>query len=412
MKIFNQYIGLRREIYVLFFGRVVTCLGAMIHPLLTLILSNKLHMDAASIASMMLVLSVVQFPATYIAGYLADHYNKRNIIIVCDLVTVICYMIAGYIDMSLTTIVLICIASLFASMEHPVYDALIADMSCFEQREAAYSLNYLGVNLGIILAPSLGGLLFASHLNIAFYIDGISTALSTLLIYFFIKDVTVVQSENEQGIYESEKERTSVLQVLKERKIIIYFIICSMLSEMLYSQFNFLMPLNFEQLYKEKGAILYGTLTSLNGLVVVFATPLLTSLCAKTRDIHKLIYGVTLMTLSFSMYIVIQGMIPLYYISMIIFTIGEIYNTLGARPYLTRRIPSTHRGRIASLSRITVSLCVAILQKGFGYLIDHQTMITMWKIVTIIGIVTIICICILRYYDQKSYPLLYKEKNV
>ena len=40
--IINQYKGLRKEIYILTFGKEIVCLGAMIAPLLILILSNKL----------------------------------------------------------------------------------------------------------------------------------------------------------------------------------------------------------------------------------------------------------------------------------------------------------------------------------------------------------------------------------
>ena len=39
---FGQYGGLRRELYVLFWGKAATNMGAMIWPMLTLILSNKL----------------------------------------------------------------------------------------------------------------------------------------------------------------------------------------------------------------------------------------------------------------------------------------------------------------------------------------------------------------------------------
>ena len=42
MKLLDQYRGLRREIYILFFGRIVTNLGSMIWPVLTMILSQKL----------------------------------------------------------------------------------------------------------------------------------------------------------------------------------------------------------------------------------------------------------------------------------------------------------------------------------------------------------------------------------
>ena len=47
MKLLNQYRGLRREIYILAFGRTVTNLGSMIWPVMTLLLSQKLGFSAA-----------------------------------------------------------------------------------------------------------------------------------------------------------------------------------------------------------------------------------------------------------------------------------------------------------------------------------------------------------------------------
>ena len=41
-KIFSMYAGLRREIYILCFGRFVTAMGSLIWPMLTLILKSKL----------------------------------------------------------------------------------------------------------------------------------------------------------------------------------------------------------------------------------------------------------------------------------------------------------------------------------------------------------------------------------
>lgn len=409
MNIFKQYSGLRREMYVLFFGRIVTSLGSMVFPLLTLILSNKLHMDAASIASLLLFMSVAQFPTTYIAGYLADHYNKRNIIVVCDVITVISYLLAGMIPLSMITIVFLFVASLFATIEHPVYDALVADLSSYEDREKAYSLSYLGMNLGLVLSPSLGGLLFAHYLNVVFFIDAISTLLSTILIYIFIKDVSVTKSINGQDIYEGDEDTKNVFEVLKARKTIIYFIVCSVMIQIFYSQFNFLMPLNFEKLYSEQGALIFGTITSVNAFVVIFATPILTTLSQKLKDLNKILVGMILMTIGFGMYIFIQGIMPLYYVSIVIFTLGEIYNTLGSHPYMTRRIPATHRGRIVGVRNIFVNLSVAIVQNGIGFLIDRHSMIFMWIVVTIIGCLTIVMIMILRYFDKKEYPLLYKE---
>lgn len=60
---FGQYRGMRRELYILFWGKAATNMGAMIWPMLTLILSNKLGMNAQEIAKITIAMGVVQFPA-------------------------------------------------------------------------------------------------------------------------------------------------------------------------------------------------------------------------------------------------------------------------------------------------------------------------------------------------------------
>ena len=48
-KFIGQYQNLSREIYVLLWGRIVTSMGSLIWPLMTLILKNKLRYDATTI---------------------------------------------------------------------------------------------------------------------------------------------------------------------------------------------------------------------------------------------------------------------------------------------------------------------------------------------------------------------------
>ena len=39
--LFSQYRGLRKEVYILFFGRIVTNMGSMVWPMLTMILKDR-----------------------------------------------------------------------------------------------------------------------------------------------------------------------------------------------------------------------------------------------------------------------------------------------------------------------------------------------------------------------------------
>ena len=182
MTLFNQYRGLRREIYILSFGRMVTNLGSMIWPVMTMILSQKIGLSAAEISYFFVASSVISLPANIIGGRLADRFNKKWMIVICDIVSIVCYLICAAIPLGVGTIALFVFAGIFQSMEYPSYDALFADLSTTKDRERAYSLDYLGGNLGLVLSPTIAGLLFKDYLWLSFLISGISIALSTVLI--------------------------------------------------------------------------------------------------------------------------------------------------------------------------------------------------------------------------------------
>ena len=144
LKFLEQYKHLGKEIYILFWGRIVTSMGSLIWPLLTLILENKLGYDATLIAGISFAMSILQFPMLLLGGRLADKRNRKNVIVICDLVTVVCYIICGLIPLSAYSIGLFYVACVFATIEGPSYDALIADLSDGERtgkRHTAFSIS-------------------------------------------------------------------------------------------------------------------------------------------------------------------------------------------------------------------------------------------------------------------------------
>ena len=77
MKFLNQYKNLRKEIYILFFGRIVTSMGSLVWPIMTLILKNKLGYNATTIATITMAMSILQFPMMLLGGKLADTVNRK-----------------------------------------------------------------------------------------------------------------------------------------------------------------------------------------------------------------------------------------------------------------------------------------------------------------------------------------------
>lgn len=406
LNMFSIYKGLKKELYVLAFGRMVTSMGSMIWPMLTLILKNKLGYSATEIGVIMMIASLIAIPASLLGGKLADKFNKKKIIVIFDTFTVICFLCAGFIPLSFLTIVIYFIGSTFQQMESPAYDALVADLSSSSERERAYSLSYLSFNLGLVLSPIIGGFLFENYLWLAFIISGVSIGCSTLLIHFLVKDVKREKVEEATNIYENN-ENGSVFTVLKSIKLLLFFFMIGAIGSVIYAQFNFLIPLHLEAVFGADGAFYFGILTSVNAFVVISCTPLITHLFSKMADLDKLILGSSLEILSLGSFIFIQDQLIFCIIAMVFFTFGEILCTLANTPYLTKRIPATHRGRILSIANNIQYVLGTVANTGIGKLVDLFPISYVWLCILLLGGLELICFAIYRMKDRKRFALLY-----
>ncbi len=409
----SLYRGLRREIYVLCFGRIVTSLGGMIWPMMTMILNQKMGLGAGQISMLMAVASLLMMPVNLIGGKLADRFNKKFIIVVCDLISIVCYLICGFIPLSFFSLGMIYVASICQNMEYPSYNALIADLSKTKDRERAYSLQYLAGNLGLVLSPTIAGILFRNYLWLSFLISGISIACSTVLIIFFVRDIRPEEENGEadaaQAVYQDRREAESLWKILKERSLLLVFVAMYGIYSGVYQQANILMPLDLGRIHGEQGAVIYGTVFSVNCIIVVVFTPIITKLFYRSSEGRKMLISHFLVLLGFGLFVLFPGIIPLYYISMMIFTWGEIFMMLAWSPYLSRRIPASHRGRINGLIAVSQAVFIAVIQMMAGQLYDHLGTAYAWGGIFLLGAVMILLTFILIVRDRKEFAGLYRE---
>ncbi|MBQ6671797.1 MAG: MFS transporter [Spirochaetales bacterium] len=385
----------------------MTNMGAMIWPMFTLILSQKLGMSATVIAACIMVFSFVSIPVSLLGGKLADRYNKKNIIVICDLVSIASYIYCSLVPVTITSIVIFAVASLFQTVEWPSYDALVADFSSSRDRERAYSLSYMGSNLGLVLAPTIGGLLFNEHLNLAFLINGLSIAMSTALIFFLIKDTRREKDEDSGGVYEKELEgNVSAFSIIRKSRVVILFILASALSNGVYSMYSYLMPLDMGMTYADRGAVLFGSMSSVNCFVVIAFTAVITHLFRKLRDSGKMLLGEGLIVTGYLIFVLFIRQPWLCFVSITVFTFGEIFNTISSSPFLTRRIPASHRGRILSVMNVACGLSSSGIQLAVGALYDNTGSSSAWLTVIGTGIAEMIIIAVMSVYDRKEYPEL------
>lgn len=408
-KHFSMYAHLPKEIYVLAFGKVMTSMGALIWPMLTLIMSEKLGLNGQTIGLYMMLFSLVMGPFYLLGGKLADKYNKKHIIVIFDLIGNSLYFVCAALPMSMTTLYLLAIASLFQSMEQPAYDALIADLTTYRDRERAYSLNYLSMNLGLVLAPTIGGMLFNDYLSLSFFINGLADISSTLMLLIFIKNVKITDRDH-KSMNEYEKGETgSIFKVFSERKLFFLLFVISGIAALIYNQFNFLMPLHMEEAFRGSGAFKFGILTSINAVVVVIGTPILTRKFSGVIDIRIMYLGQLLESLGLAFFIFVNHHFVTAVAGIIIFTTGEILGSISKTPYLTKRIPETHRGRVLSITTSCAGLIGVLSNYVIGTFIDYYTFRTVWIIIAVVGLFVMSLYSIYLRLDRKAYPGLYSK---
>lgn len=415
-QLITQYGGLKREIYILFIGKLVTAMGSFVWPMLTFFLTAKLCLSDGTATLLIATASVLSFPAALLGGKLADRFSRKWIIIIFDCATVCLYLLAAVLPLTIGTAILLFLAGLFQTLESPAYDALNADYSTSRQREKAYSLSYLGFNLGFIVGASVSGILFENYIRLAFCLNGLAVFTSTVLIFLFVHKKNAV-SEDAQNIEENYTEyeqpvddKIPVLQILRQRPVVLGMLLVGCMAFMPSNLMGILLPLQLKDTMGEAGATLYGYLNSLNGFVVIVFTPILTVALKKLTEIPKAIIGLLLFVAGNFLFS-LQTAVAVLFVGMFVFTLGEVVTVLGSNPYNSRRVPASHRGRVGGLSSVVHSVVSSATQYLISFLLiaTDSNYRLLWTVFIICGLVAAVLYGFMYGPDKRTFPKLYEK---
>jgi MFS family permease len=366
LKLLEPYMGLPKEVYVIFVSRIVNAIGCFVGPFLTLILTKKIGLSSDVAGFYMSSAGLLYMPASIIGGKLSDTIGRRKVIIIFDALAIMVYMICGFVQPSITMVYLIILAGTCMSAAGPAHDSLMADLTTPENRNGAYALSYMGWNLGFAVGPLLAGMLFENHLNLIFIGDALTAFLSLILIIFFVRETI---GNTKQDILDNSRvmerrESGSIINVLLRRPALLIFAIVILGYNFTYAQWGFMMPMHAGQNFGDRGATYYGYMASFNGIVVIAFTPLITFLMRRITHMRKIFLGGLLYAIGFGM-LGVYNTLPAFFISVFVFTIGEIVLSISTMPFIADNTPMSHRGRMSGVLGIMF---------GFGYIISPLIM--------------------------------------
>lgn len=271
----------------------------------------------------------------------------------------------------------------------PASSAILIDLTHTEKRKAAFSLLYLGHNIGFAIGPVIAGFLFNNFIEWIFLGDALTTGISLLLVFFFVAESLPAKEEIVESLPgEDDPERAekgSLFEALWQRPFLLAFIAVMIILTFIYSQCAFSLPLQLLEIFKDAGPGNYGLLMSANAIIVITLTTLVIHLTNRIKPALTVSLSSLLYAAGFGMIFFIRSM-PLFLISTGIWTVGEILAATNSSVYIANHTPISHRGRFNAIMPIIHASGFAMSPLVIGVFIEELSLLFVWPLLFLLGI--------------------------
>jgi MFS family permease len=384
---FKMYRGLPRPIYVIFISYIINNIGNFVNPFLTMYLTDKMGYSELVVGIFVSINAFVGLISSLIGGSIIDKIGRKNILIITRIIGFIIYFICAFLENSKVIPFLLIFSSFIMSLSLPVFGTMVSDLTEGEKRKAAYSLNYLAMNIGFAVGPILAGFLYRNHIKWLFLGDAITLIISGFLVYFMVPETKPTDEEIKVKRNDAQKaESGSLIRALLKRPEIIAFSGIIVLFFIVFAQFTYGLTLHTSELFLEDKAIKYGMLMTINAIAVCFTTVPITNILKKFKASFNIAIGGLLYFIGFGMLAVTYSFFGMI-VSCIIWSLGEVCVSTNTNVYIANHAPITHRGRFNSLFPIIRKAGFGLGPIIMGVAVKNMGIFNSWFIIALIALI-------------------------
>ena len=379
---FSLYSGLDSSIYLLFAVRIINRFGDFVQLLLVLILTGKLGMDSHEAGFFISLTLVATMVGQLTAGVIADKLARKHVLVFCQLMVSVCYLVCALVVSSrFASLVplIILLGSPFRGATAPITNAMVADFSDDKDRSRAFSLLYLGTNIGIAVGPVAAAFLYGYSIPLLFGGSSILLLLSTILL---MAKLPLVKGEVFSNA--SEKIPGGFLLSLVKNRVLMSFLLFFALYNLTYQQNTFALPLQFSHLFGDGlGAKRFGLLMTVNALTVLVTTPFITRITASWGQLKNMALAMLFYVVGYGSYAFCLHL-PVFLVATFIWTLGEILMATNANVFLNAFAPPRYRTRFNALAHIAGGSGSALAPTLGGLLLLSSSYSFLWVLMALI----------------------------
>jgi len=346
----------------------------------------------ATVGILFAIFSVSGFVGSALGGAIADRMGRKGVIIASLVLSSISALGMGFaptigIFVAVTTIV-----GTLSSIGGPAHEAVVADLLPEEKRAEGYGIIRVIFNLAVIIAPPIAGLLIANSYLTLFIVDAVISLIAAAIVFLALPETKPLGDPDAKP--ETMKQTFKGYgRVFKDTPFVL-FIGVTILMTLVYMNMNSTLGV-FLRDHRGLAEIGYGTLLSINAIIVVALQFWLTRRLEKYKPLLMMAVGTFLYAIGFAMYGFVGGF-PLFVTAMIVITIGEMVVAPFQQSLVASFAPEDMRGRYMAVSGLTWGIAFAIGPYFAGLLLDSTNPNMLWIVSGFIGLLATIGFVVLN----------------
>jgi len=360
-----------RDFQLLWSGRAVAGLGQEVagiaYPLLMLALTGS-----AGYAGLLATGQITaQVLAILPAGVLADRFNRRTIMIVCDLArAVILGAIALAVFTGVATIPMIIgsaiLSSLFHGLFNPASSAALKQLVPAAQMTTAQAQNEARMRATGLIGPPIGGWLFGIARSIPFLFDAVTYLLAGLALLFIRKPLQAERAKPETA-EPAWRGATAGIRYVFGKPMLRNLLLWSMGINLAFGGFFLVLIATWRERGASESTVgLLAAIGTVGGLLGAMLAPFIIRRMRPTHLVMGLAWALPVMFASMGL---LPGVYPLAIVSGLIGFFLPALNAIGWS-YIASGTPDELQGRVGAGANFLSMLVSPIAPVALGTLFD------------------------------------------
>ncbi|MEU8787012.1 MFS transporter [Streptomyces sp. NPDC048637] len=362
----TRFRELSLALRVLFLASFVNRAGMFVFPLLAVYLVRAKGLSLAEVGLLISLGSTGLLVGSLLSGPFCDLCGRRQALLLALLLNAAGYLGLATLDVPPWAFVaLLFVALVGMGMFGPASNTLIADLTTTGQRPFAYTVSYIGNNLGTGIGPLLGGVAAAYSYHVMFVGNIVAGLLCAALIAVWIP-ADSRRGAGRKGRKGSKKPREKVRYGTLGHGHVVALVLVSFFYIVPLNGLEYALPLAVTTVLGEPTGLI-GVIYAINSVAVVSFGLLIEKRLPAYRTKVLLIVAGLLWALGLSV-LTFALSLPVMLLSILVWTLGEVIVSVVVPTYIADHVDERRVGSFMALNGFVLALSRLVVPAGLGFI--------------------------------------------